>query len=94
LALDTHWVDRIEKEGNAVLISSPGDTVVVIDRFGSQPSDYSRIQFADGNQGWIPDFELKDKTNKKLVKHKKFAKNTLEDPMTRYKGRMASEDGH
>ena len=88
------WVDRMEKEGNAVLIPGLGDAVVVIDHFGSQPFDYSRIQFADGKQGWIPDFELKDKTNKKLVKHKKFAKNTTEDPMTGYNQRMASEGGH
>ena len=90
----SNWVDRMEKEGNAVLISGLGDAVVVIDHFGSQPFDYSRIQFADGKQGWIPDFELKDKTNKKLAKHKKFAKNIPEDPMTRYNQRMASEGGH
>ena len=90
----SNWVDRMEKEGNAVLIPGLGDTVVVVDHFGSQPSDYSRIQFADGRQGWIPDFELKDKTNKKLVKHKKFAKNTTEDPMTRHNQRMASDGGH
>ncbi len=90
----SNWVDRIEKEGNAVLISGPGDTVVVVDHFGSRPSDYSRIQFADGKQGWIPDFELKDKTNKKLAKHKKFAKNAVEDPMTRYNRRMTSDGGH
>jgi hypothetical protein len=90
----SNWVDRIEKEGNAVLIPGPGDTVVVVDHFGSEPSDYSRIQFADGKQGWVPDFELKDKASKKSAKHKKLAKNTLQDPTTRDNRRMASEAGH